>query len=704
VRQIVLAIAVAGWIAGRARAAEPAAPEPLTTARAVAAHVTPAEESPRPVTLEAVVTYQDPPGTIFLRDETGTTFINGPKITSGVAPGRRLRVRGVTHNGLFIGGIRPQSIELLEQGPAPEPKPITPAIMAAGSLHYDWVWLEGVGREIIPTGETTATLRLLCSDREVEVRFDDFPIAEPPPLVDARLRVAGLAAGDTNDRRQVIHPFLRSRGMEDVTILDPAPVDPFAEPAISFTEVGRRLGLGRLVGIEGVVTAVERGGGLFLHDGERGMYVAEAEPRQPRSRQPRPGDRVAAVGFPAMGVFSAFLERSHVRIIGRGPLPAPVRLTDSAAARKPDCEPVVADLEVLQREDSPEGTQLVASQGPFAIRVDIADVLPAAIVAGARVRVAGVCRVSGISFDGSGYSARPTAYTLSPATAADVTMLAGLPRWTPARITRLLTAALAATAIAGVLAATWAFLLKRQVGRQLAVIERKLQDEAAVEERRRIAREFHDSLEQELAALTLRLDAAASCAADPEGRSLLERERSLAARLQAETRQFVWDLRDPARAHWTLEALLAEQIEEQQARAALPIRLATPGGPVRLPPVARYHLLRIIREAVHNALAHSGGTAVEVGLAEQDGRVVAVVADDGAGFDLTARERAVGHFGIRGMRERARRIGGTLAIEGRPGGGTRVVVSMPVAEADSRAGAAPVLGTTASVPRLGVSS
>ena len=44
-------------------------------------------------------------------------FINGPKITSGVAPGRRLRVRGVTHNGLFIGGIRPQSIELLEQGP-----------------------------------------------------------------------------------------------------------------------------------------------------------------------------------------------------------------------------------------------------------------------------------------------------------------------------------------------------------------------------------------------------------------------------------------------------------------------------------------------------------------------------------------------------------------------------------------------------------
>jgi signal transduction histidine kinase len=704
VRQIMLAIVVAWWSTAEACAAEPAAAEPLTTARAIAAHVTPADGAPWPVRLEAVVTYQDPVGTIFLRDETGATFITDPQRNPRVSAGRLLRVVGETFNGLFIGGIRKQSLTLLDQGPLPEPRPITPALMEAGSMHYDWVWLEGVGRELIPTGETTATLVLGCGEREVEVRFDVFPNAEPPALVDGRLRIAGLAAGDTNDRRQVIRPYLRSRGMGDVTILDPAPVDPFAEPEISFAEVGRRRDVGRRVRIEGVVTAVERGGGLFLHDGERGMYVAEAEPQQPGGRQPRPGDRVAAVGFPAMGVFSAFLERSGVRVIGRGPLPAPVRLTDPAAARNPDCEPVVADLEVLQREDSPAGTRLLASQGPLAIRVDAADLLPAEIVAGARVRVVGICRVSGITLINPGYSARPTAYTLLPATAADVTLLAGVPSWTPARIARLLAASLAATAIAGLLAVGWAFLLKRQVGRQLAVIEGKLQDEAAVEERRRIAREFHDSLEQELAALTLRLDAAASCAADPEGRSLLERERSLAARLQTETRQFVWDLRDPARAHWTLEALLAEQIEEQQAVATLPIRLAAPAGPIRLPPVARYHLLRIIREAVHNALEHSGGTAVDVGVAEQDGRVVAVVADDGTGFDLAARERAVGHFGIRGMRERARRIGGTLAIEPRPGGGTRVVVGVPVAEAESPAPPAPLLGTTASVPRLGVSS
>jgi signal transduction histidine kinase len=136
----------------------------------------------------------------------------------------------------------------------------------------------------------------------------------------------------------------------------------------------------------------------------------------------------------------------------------------------------------------------------------------------------------------------------------------------------------------------------------------------------------------------------------------------------------------------------------------VPIRVTTAGGPVRVPPVARYHLLRIIREAVHNAVEHSGGTAVDVRLTEERGLVVATVADDGTGFDLATRERASGHFGIRGMQERARRIGGTLAIESRPGDGTRVTVTVPVARADAAGGPAAAIGRSASVPRLGVSS
>ena len=676
--------------------------EPLTTARAIAAHVTPAGEPPRPVELEAVVTYQEPAVGIYLRDGTHATFIFDPRLGNPrVSAGQRLRVVGQTHNGLFIGGIRPESITLLDQGPPPEPRPITPAIMEAGSIHYDWVWLEGVGREIIPTGESTATLLLLCDDREVEVRFDIFPAEELPPLVDARLRVTGLAAGETNDRRQVIRPYLRSRGLEDVTILDAAPAEPFAQPAMSFAEVGRRRAAGRRVVIEGVVTAVDISGGVFLHDGDTGIFV-ELAASGAKDHGLRPGDRVLAIGFPTMGVFSAALGRGEVKVIGSERLPEPVDLATARATRGIDAEPVVAEFDVLQREDSVGGTRLLAGRGPLAIRVVVPTVLPAEFVPGVQVRVTGMCRVTSTTV--RDYSAIPTGYDLFPATAADVTLLVGAPWWTPLRIALMLAAALATAVAVGLIAASWAFLLRRQVRRQLTVIQRKLQNEAAVEERRRIAREFHDSLEQELAALALRLDAAASCMADPEVRRLLEQERSLAARLQTETRQFVWDLRDPARSHWTLEALLAEQIEVQQAGSSLPIRLATADRPIRLPPLARYHLLRIIREAVHNAIEHSGGTAVDVGLAEEAGRVVALIADDGTGFNLAAREKAVGHFGIRGMRERARRIGGRVAIETHPGGGTRVIVSVPIGHGDAAPGLTAALGRSASVPRLGVSS
>lgn len=295
---------------------EPPALEPLTTARAIAAHVTPTDGEPRPVHLEAVVTYQDPSGTIFLRDDTGATFITDSQNNPRVSAGRRLRVVGETFNGLFIGGIRKRSLTLLDQGPPPEPKPITPAIMEAGSMHYEWVWLEGVGRKLIPTGESTATLLLLSGGREVEVRFDSFPNAAPPPLVDARLRVAGQAAGEINDRGQVIRPYLASPSIEHLTILDAAPTDPFSQPVVSFSEVGRRRAAGRRVVIEGVVTADAPAGDLFLHDGERGMLVELAAPAAD-GRAPRPGDRVLAVGFPTMGTFTAFLSRGQARVIGR---------------------------------------------------------------------------------------------------------------------------------------------------------------------------------------------------------------------------------------------------------------------------------------------------------------------------------------------------------------------------------------------------
>jgi signal transduction histidine kinase len=275
----------------------------------------------------------------------------------------------------------------------------------------------------------------------------------------------------------------------------------------------------------------------------------------------------------------------------------------------------------------------------------------------------------------------PTRMELVPRSVADIAILSRPSWWTPRRLAWAL--GLGAAVLAAVLA--WVFALRRQVRRQLAVIEASLEERVITEERRRIAREFHDSLEQDMANVALQLDAAAGFA-EGEVRELLEEQRLLVARMQRETRQFVWDLRDPARSGWGFADLLAAQCREQGARAAVPVELEVAGPVVEPPRVARYHLLKMVGEAVANAIRHAAAGVVTVRLAGSATGLRIEVIDDGCGFDLAQKERLEGHFGIRGMRERSQRIGAVLAIGTSPGGGTTVSISLDQAGGQPAAG------------------
>ena len=178
--------------------------------------------------------------------------------------------------------------------------------------------------------------------------------------------------------------------------------------------------------------------------------------------------------------------------------------------------------------------------------------------------------------------------------AADVRLVRAPSWWKPHR----LAAALAAVAMVAGIASVWVMLLRRQVTRQLAVIEKKLQAEAATEERHRIAREFHDTLEQDLAGISLRLDAAAHRATDERSRHVLEEQRGLLARLQSETHDFLWDLRDPARHDGSLLESLAAQVAYLRSLTTVPIRFDAAGDLPRVPSLVQYQLLRIMRDSI----------------------------------------------------------------------------------------------------------
>ncbi|MCA1728861.1 MAG: hypothetical protein LC751_05470 [Actinobacteria bacterium] len=85
-------------------------------------------------------------------------------------------------------------------------------------------------------------------------------------------------------------------------------------------------------------------------------------------------------------------------------------------------------------------------------------------------------------------------------------------------------------------------------------------------------------------------------------------------------------------------------------------------------------LLRVLQEALTNARRYSGARNVEVKLGKEDGEILMEVSDDGRGFDMASVQAGVG---LSAMRERIEGVGGTLAVHGQPGKGTRVVVSIP---------------------------
>jgi signal transduction histidine kinase len=174
------------------------------------------------------------------------------------------------------------------------------------------------------------------------------------------------------------------------------------------------------------------------------------------------------------------------------------------------------------------------------------------------------------------------------------------------------------------------------------------------------------------------MDAAAGRVQDSRARAEFEQQRALLARLRAETRDFLWDLQEPQRSDGSLQTSLASQAAYQRSLLSVPVMVSVEGDvPDRVPSLLQYHLLRIAREAVANAGKHADPSHIDVRLCGGEEGLALQVIDDGIGFDVEAGESLSGHFGLRGMRERARRMGATLAIESRLGSGTRVSVRVP---------------------------
>ena len=206
--------------------------------------------------------------------------------------------------------------------------------------------------------------------------------------------------------------------------------------------------------------------------------------------------------------------------------------------------------------------------------------------------------------------------------------------------------------------------------REIAAYQSEREGTAVLEERRRIAREMHDGLAQELAYV---LTQARLLAMRQPGLPGVAEIESAAQRALDESRLAIAALTRPG--YEPLDVAVAAAAEEVARRAGVNVRLRLVNG-IEVSPERRDAMVRIVREAVTNAVRHGNADEVTVELSNGDGIRLCVV-DGGTGFDPTEARRPGHGFGLTSMRERAEALGGRLTIDSRPGAGTRVEVSLP---------------------------
>jgi signal transduction histidine kinase len=200
---------------------------------------------------------------------------------------------------------------------------------------------------------------------------------------------------------------------------------------------------------------------------------------------------------------------------------------------------------------------------------------------------------------------------------------------------------------------------------------------STIEERKRLARELHDSVTQTLFSIGLTAEAASELVdSDPaRARAQLGHLQELTRAAMAEMRSLIFELRPAELETEGLAAALRKHVEVLRRLHEQEIELRVEGDR-RLSPDVEKGLLRIAQEALGNALRHSGADHVVLTLDARDSRVELGVADDGTGFDPDEAVQRSRRLGLTSMRERAEALGGTLAIDSEPGRGTTITVEV----------------------------
>jgi signal transduction histidine kinase len=683
----VAAVVVATPVVAQAQPAAPGLPT-LTTIGAIRALSQDEGARGYQVRVRGIVTHIDEQADVSLIVHDGRLgqFFMPPKDPRAVAAWRELRrgdlveIEGLTERGGFAPNVVPNVVRRLGQAPLPSPKTIAFGSMLSGRHDCDYVEITGVvQRAWRPSDPRIRTLFMDVAVEEGVVRaaFWDFGIHDFERFIDARVQLRGNVGslfGRTEQLRGV-SLFVGHTG--DIVVLEPPP-DPgtlITRPTRSIYNYSSQGEVNRRVRIRGIVTSYIPGhpvevsdftttatfryvrNVLYVDDGTGGARIETEQPQRVE-----PGTIVDVAGFPAVTPGKPILTNAVFRIAGKAPQPEATVVSDAnVLSADNDATLVRMQAHFLSVLRTPSERTLVLRIGESVFPATL-EAEPAAESL-ERLRAGTIVEITGVY----AYQWGPSpSFRLFLRSSGDVTVLQAAPWWT-LRHTGVMIAILALGA-AG--AAFWVSAAARR---------RRQQYQAVLNERTRVARELHDTLEQGLAGIALQLEAVGgSLAASPEhARQSLNIARRMLQYSQEEARRSVLDLRAQALESRDLVGALTDLVDQTAGPAGVLARATVEGTPRRLDAFDEHHLLRIGLEALTNALKHSGARRVDILLRfDQDG-VALTVRDDGCGMPLEPGGPRAGHFGLLGIRERVDKLGGILDLGGAPGQGTVLNVRVP---------------------------
>jgi signal transduction histidine kinase len=587
--------------------------------------------------------------------------------------GENVDLGGALEPGNTLPVITP--LFVMERGRRPMPLPIIqpPGVPIPHKLEGMWSEFEGVVQSV----NTNGTLSVVGKDGPVYLWLNRASPNDLARYVDARLRARGALMLHLLDAPVVLIP-----SQDFIDVEEDAPLDPFGIRrsliADLFSQGMEPTGSHR-VRVAGEVTYRDAQS-FFLQDDSGGIRV-----RTTSEPSVNVGETAEVLAFPALNNFVPTLTNPMAR-------PAksinPVRIKDldlsEALSSKQNGALVRVTATLLARKTNGLNQVLELQEQQRIFTATLAtgqDRLPD-LLPGSQIRVIGVrddeLTASALAGEKPPATQFLTSLNILLRSPQDVTLLNGPPWWTwkkTATLVILLLTILVATVL-------WIHLLHRRIERQRAaqlVFSRHVL-ERLEDERRRIAVNLHDSLGQTL--MVIKNHAILAIQRPPEAdRPLSRLDEISGATSQAieEVRRITHGLRPYQLDRLGLTQAIRASVNEASENNSILFACRVEAIDGLFDKDAEIHVYRIVQEAITNVVKHSAATEAAVVIRKRATVVSLSIRDNGRGFDpakTSSRQHDLG-YGLNGIAERVRILGGTLEIDTRPGGGTNITVEVP---------------------------